>query len=37
MVDVTVGKGHAVLYGFRPQYRGQSMASQPLIWGAILR
>jgi hypothetical protein len=37
MVDVTVGKGHAVLYGFRPQYRGQSMATQPLIWGAILR
>ena len=37
MVDVSVGKGHAVLYGFRPQYRGQSMATQPLIWGAIAR
>ena len=37
LVDVAVGKGHAVLYGFRPQYRGQSMATQPLIWGAILR
>jgi hypothetical protein len=37
MVDVAVGKGHAVLYGFRPQYRGQSMATQPLIWGAIAR
>ncbi|HEY2849026.1 MAG TPA: hypothetical protein VGI97_04055, partial [Gemmatimonadaceae bacterium] len=37
MVDVSVGKGHAVLYGFRPQYRGQSMATQPLIWSAILR
>ncbi|MFI5245123.1 MAG: hypothetical protein ACHQQR_07860, partial [Gemmatimonadales bacterium] len=37
MVDVTVGKGHAVLYGFRPQYRGQSMATQPLIWGPISR
>ena len=37
MVDVTVGKGHAVIYGFRPQYRGQSMATQPLIWGAISR
>lgn len=35
MVDVAVGKGHAVLYGFRPQYRGQSMATQPLIWGAM--
>jgi hypothetical protein len=37
MVDVAVGKGHAVLYGFRPQYRGQSMATQPLIWSAIAR
>jgi hypothetical protein len=37
MVDVTVGKGHAVLYGFRPQYRGQSEATEPLIWGAIAR
>jgi glutamine amidotransferase-like uncharacterized protein len=37
MVDVSVGKGHAVLYGFRPQYRGQSMATQPLIWAAIQR
>jgi hypothetical protein len=37
LVDVTVGKGHAVLYGFRPQYRGQSMATQPLIWSAIAR
>jgi glutamine amidotransferase-like uncharacterized protein len=37
MVDVAVGKGHAVLFGFRPQYRGQSMSTQPLIWGALLR
>jgi len=37
MVDVIVGKGRAVLYGFRPQYRGQTMATQPLIWGAIGR
>jgi len=37
MVDVRVGKGHAILYGFRPQYRGQTMATQPLIWGAITR
>jgi hypothetical protein len=37
LVDVTLGKGHAVLYGFRPQYRGQSMATQPLIWSAIAR
>ena len=37
LVDVTVGKGHAILFGFRPQYRGQSMNTQPLLWGAILR
>ncbi|MGH7668628.1 MAG: M14 family zinc carboxypeptidase [Gemmatimonadaceae bacterium] len=35
MVDVSMGRGHVVLYGFRPQYRGQSMATEPLIWGAI--
>jgi glutamine amidotransferase-like uncharacterized protein len=37
MVDVRIGKGRAMLYGFRPQYRGQTMATQPLIWGAIGR
>jgi hypothetical protein len=37
LVDVKRGKGHVVLYGFRPQYRGQSMATYPLIWGAILQ
>jgi hypothetical protein len=36
LVDVKRGRGHVVLYGFRPQYRGQSMATYPLIWGAIL-
>lgn len=37
MVDVTLGKGHVILYGFRPQYRGQTMSTQPLIWDAIGR
>ena len=37
MVDATLGRGHVVLYGFRPQYRGQSMATYPLIWGALSR
>ncbi|HEY9227085.1 MAG TPA: hypothetical protein VIP11_10590, partial [Gemmatimonadaceae bacterium] len=35
LVDVHHGRGHVVLYGFRPQYRGQSMSTYPLIWGAI--
>jgi hypothetical protein len=37
MVDATLGRGHVVLYGFRPQYRGQAMATYPLIWSALGR
>lgn len=37
LVDVAVGQGHVVLYGFRPQYRAQTNATWPLIWSAILR
>lgn len=37
MVDVAVGKGKVVLYGFRPQYRGQTNSTLPLIWDAIGR
>jgi hypothetical protein len=36
MVEVTRGRGRVFLFGFRPQYRGQSMATLPLIWSAIL-
>jgi Zinc carboxypeptidase len=35
LVDVSRGKGHVVLFGFRPQYRGQSMATFPLLWDAL--
>lgn len=35
MVDVKQGKGHVVLFGFRPQYRGQSMSTYPLVWNAL--
>jgi len=35
LVDVKRGTGHVILYGFRPQYRGQSNATYPLIWSAI--
>ena len=37
LVDVAKGKGQVVLFGFRPQYRGQTEATYPLVWGAILR
>ena len=37
LVDVKHGSGHVVLFGFRPQYRGQSVATYPLVWGALER
>jgi cyanophycinase len=37
MVEVAVGRGRVVLYGFRPQYRAQSNATWPLLWSALLR
>ena len=37
LVDASVGQGHAILFGFRPQYRGQTNSTWPLIWSALLR
>lgn len=39
VMDAPLGKGHVVLFGFRPQYRGQShgtfkMLFNALFWGA---
>ena len=35
LAEVGVGKGRVVLFGFRPQHRGQSWATLPLIWNVL--
>jgi len=35
VVEITYGKGSVVLFGFRPQHRGQSWATFPLIFNAL--
>jgi len=35
LVEVEMGKGRIVLFGFRPQHRGQTWGTFPFIWNAI--
>lgn len=35
LAEVGVGKGRVVLFGFRPQHRGQTWATLPLIWSTL--
>jgi hypothetical protein len=35
LVEASVGQGSAVLFGFSPNYRGQSLATWPLLFNAL--
>ncbi len=35
IVEVAKGRGRVVLFAFRPQYRGQSYATLPMLFGAL--
>jgi len=35
IVEVPIGRGRVVLFGIRPQYRGQSLATFPLLFNSL--
>jgi hypothetical protein len=36
IVEVKLGKGRVIMFAFRPQYRGQSIATLPFLFNSIL-
>jgi hypothetical protein len=37
VVEVPLGKGHVLLFGINPIWRGSTIGSHPLVWNAILQ
>ncbi|HEV8134057.1 MAG TPA: M14 family metallopeptidase [Pyrinomonadaceae bacterium] len=35
LAEMSFGKGRLILFGFRPQHRGQTWATLPLIWNSL--
>jgi hypothetical protein len=35
LAEVALGKGRVVLFGFRPQHRGQTWGTLPFVWNSI--